>query len=195
MPKGQRFVEDFIVYAAMGIPRVDLEKYRLTVDGLVENPYALTFSDLESMVDADFTRDFHCVTKWSVQGVEWTGVKFKTLAERARLKDESTWVMFHCLDGYTTPVPLEDAMTEDSIIAIKMNNKPIPEPNGYPVRPFIPHLYGWKSAKWLYRIEFISDYQDGYWEMYGFHQRGIIWEVERFKGFEWKKIKRRVFKN
>jgi DMSO/TMAO reductase YedYZ molybdopterin-dependent catalytic subunit len=85
-------------------------------------------------------------------------------------------------DGYTAPVPLEDAMVEDSLIALKMNGKPIPLQQGFPARPFIPHLYGWKSAKWLTDVEFLPQYEDGYWEMYGYHERGNVWDQERFKG-------------
>lgn len=194
VPKGQRFVRDFIIYAAMTIPTVNIDEYRLTVDGLVDNPIILSFQDLEDMVDSDYSKDFHCVTKWSVKGVQWSGVKFSAIANKAKVKSEATWVMFYCLDGYTTPVPLEDAMVQDSILAIEMNGLPIPRENGFPVRPVIPQLYGWKSAKWLHRIEFISEYRDGYWEFYGYHERGNVWEEERFKGSDWKKIKRSVFR-
>jgi DMSO/TMAO reductase YedYZ molybdopterin-dependent catalytic subunit len=85
------------------------------------------------------------------------------------------------MDGYTTPVPIEDAMTEDSLIAFKMNNGPIPVEQGFPARPFIPHLYAWKSAKWLTKIEFMEDYEDGYWEARGYHERGKVADEERFK--------------
>ena len=194
MPSGQRYVKDFIIYAAMGIPKVNLSSYKLEINGLVEKPYSLSFQDLERMVDSNYTHDFHCVTRWSIKDVTWTGVRISALAERAGVKEEADWIMFHCLDGYDTPVPIEDAMDEKSIVAIRMNGKPIPEENGFPVRPFIPHLYGWKSAKWLSGIEFIKGYEDGYWEAYGYHDRGNVWEEERFKGSAWKKIRRTVFR-
>ena len=89
--------------------------------------------------------------------------------------------MFHCVDGYTAPAPLEDALVEDAIVAYKINGKYLSVEQGFPARPFIPHLYGWKSAKWLNRIEFIRDYVDGYWEAYGYHERGNVWLEERFK--------------
>jgi DMSO/TMAO reductase YedYZ molybdopterin-dependent catalytic subunit len=88
-------------------------------------------------------------------------------------------------------VPLEDAMVEDSLIAFKMNGRRIPEQQGFPARPFIPHLYGWKSAKWLTEIEFLPDYKDGYWEKFGYHERGDIWSEERFKGQGGKHMRRR----
>jgi len=100
-------------------------------------------------------------------------------------------VMFRCADGYMTPVPLEDAMVEYSLIAFKMNGKPIPSQQGFPARPFIPQLYGWKSAKWLIAIEFIAGYEDGYWENFGYHERGNIWNEERFKGQGGKHVRHR----
>jgi DMSO/TMAO reductase YedYZ molybdopterin-dependent catalytic subunit len=123
-----------------------------------------------------------CVTAWSIKDVVWEGVAFREIAKLTGVKPEAMWVMFHCADGYTAPVPLEDAMVEDSLVATKMNGKPIPVQQGYPVRPFIPHLYGWKSAKWLTAIEFLAEYEDGYWEAYSYHERGNIWSEERFKG-------------
>jgi DMSO/TMAO reductase YedYZ molybdopterin-dependent catalytic subunit len=123
-----------------------------------------------------------CVTTWSIKDVVWEGVAFRELAKLTGVKPEVKWVMFHCEDGYTAPVPLEDAMVEDSVIAFKMNGKPISVQQGFPARPFIPHLYGWKSAKWLTGIEFMAEYRDGYWEAYSYHERGNVWDEERFKG-------------
>ncbi len=194
VPSGQRYIKDFIVYAALDIPEVKIEEYRLEVYGLVENPFSLTYDELKSSIDTEYVRDFHCVTKWSVRDVRWQGVKFSTLAQKARMSDDAKWVMFHSLDDYTTPVPVEDAMSEDAIIAVFMNGKPIPPDNGFPARPFFPGLYGWKSAKWLSGIEFIDRYEDGFWENNGYHQRGNVWEEERFKSFGWKNLKRKVFR-
>jgi len=123
-----------------------------------------------------------CVTSWSIRDVVWEGVPFRALVKLTGVKADAQWVMFHCADGYTAPVPLEDAMVEDSLIAFKMNGKPIPIQQGFPARPFIPHLYGWKSAKWLTGVEFLHEYEDGYWENFGYHERGNIWDQERFKG-------------
>jgi DMSO/TMAO reductase YedYZ molybdopterin-dependent catalytic subunit len=165
-----------------GAPTLDLRTWRLNTMGLVEKPLTMSFTELEKLPQVKLTRDFHCVTTWSIKDVVWEGVSFRHLANLTSVKKEAEWVMFHCADGYTAPVPLEDAMVEDSIIAWKMNGKPIPVEQGFPVRPFIPQLYGWKSAKWLTRIEFLSSYQDGYWEMLGYHERGNVWDEERFKG-------------
>jgi len=141
-----------------------------------------------TMLSPFVTQD--CVTKWSIENVEWEGVPIAGLAERAGVSPEAKWVMFHCVDGYTAPIPVEDALNEDAIVAFKINGKPLSREQGFPARPFMPHLYGWKSAKWLNRIEFMRDYRDGYWEMYGYHERGNIWEEERFKGHVGKHSKR-----
>ncbi len=181
-PPGQTFAKRWAIYTALGVPEVKLDSWRLVTKGLVENELSLSFEDLQKLPQVKLTRSFHCVTSWSIKDVVWEGVAFHELARLTGVKPEAKWVMFHCADGYTAPVPLEDAMVDDSLIAFKMNGKPIPIQQGFPARPFIPHLYGWKSAKWLTGIEFLNEYQDGYWEMYGYHERGDIWDEERFKG-------------
>jgi len=127
-------------------------------------------------------KSFHCVTSWSIRDAAWDGVEIRKLVEPAGPSPDAKWVMFHCVDGYTAPIPVEDAMRPESIVAFNLNGKPLSFEQGFPARPFMPHLYGWKSAKWLDRIEFIKDYTDGYWEMFGYHERADVWEEERFKG-------------
>ena len=191
VPPGQTFAKRWAIYAAFGVPKIDLTTWRLITSGLVEKPLNLSFEDLQKLPQVKLTRDFHCVTSWSIKDVVWAGVAFRELAKLTGVKPEATWAMFHCADGYTTPVPLEDAMAEDALIATSMNGKPIPIQLWYPDRPFIPHLYGWKSAKWLTSIEFLANYQDGYWENVGYHERGNIWDEERFKGQGGKHVRHR----
>lgn len=190
-PPGQSFARRWAIYAAFGVPRIDIEAWRLTTSGLVERELNLSFTELEKLPQLKLTRDFHCVTTWSIKDVVWEGVAFRELAKMSGVKPEAKWVMFRCADDYTTPVPLEDALVEDSLIALKMNGKQIPVQQGFPVRPFIPHLYGWKSAKWLTGIEFLAEYEDGYWENVGYHERGNIWDEERFKGQSGKHVRHR----
>jgi DMSO/TMAO reductase YedYZ molybdopterin-dependent catalytic subunit len=191
VPPGQTFAKRWALYTALGVPKIDLPTWHLTTKGLVEKELNLTFTELQQLPQLKQTKDFHCVTTWSIKDVVWEGVRFRELAKLTGVKPEAKWVMFHCADGYTAPVPLEDAIVEDSLVAFKMNGKSIPEPQGFPARPFIPHLYGWKSAKWLTGIEFLSEYKDGYWEMYGYHERGNIWDEERFKGQGGKHVRHR----
>jgi len=181
---GQSYAKQFAIYSALGEPRIKRETWRLLIVGDVENELGLSFEELERLPQVKLTRDFHCVTQWSIKDVVWEGVRFRDLASLARPKPEAKWVMFHCADGYLTPVPLADAMVEDSLIAIGMNGEPIAVEQGFPARPFIPHLYAWKSAKWLTKIELMEDYADGYWEARGYNERGNVSDEERFKDRE-----------
>jgi DMSO/TMAO reductase YedYZ molybdopterin-dependent catalytic subunit len=190
-PPGQTFARRWAIYAALGVPKIDIETWRLNTKGLVEKQLTLTFQDLQALPQVKLTRDFHCVTQWSIKDVVWDGIAFRTMANMTHVKPEAKWVMFYCADGYTVPVPLEDAMVEDSLIVLRMNGKPIPIEQGYPARPFIPQLYGWKSAKWLTEIEFLAEYEDGYWENYSYHERGNVWDEERFKGQGGKHVRHR----
>jgi len=191
VPPGQYYARRWALYAALGVPKVDIEKYRLSVDGLVEKELSFAYEELLKLPQVKLVKSFNCVTQWSIKDVVWEGIPLKVVMELARVKQEADWVMFHSLEGYTAPIPLEDAKADDCIIALKMNEKPLSIEQGFPARPFIPQLYGWKSAKWLNRIEFMQGYEDGYWEAYGYHERGNVWNEERFKSAEGKHARRR----
>ena len=192
LPPGQVWGRRFVIYAALGVPQVDPKQWRLKVDGLVKTPLEYTFDQLTSVPQDNMTRSFHCVTKWSIKDVAWEGLQLRKLIEPAGISPEADWLMFHCADGYSAPVPLEDAMMEGSILAFKLNDRPLSREQGFPARPFIPGLYAWKSAKWVNRMELIQGYQDGYWEMYGYHERADVKEEERFKGHSGTPVKRRA---
>jgi DMSO/TMAO reductase YedYZ molybdopterin-dependent catalytic subunit len=187
---GQVRGKKFVIYAALGVPRVDPQKWRLKVDGLVSTPMEFTYAELTSRPQTISRKPAQCVTRWSIVDAEWEGVPLKSLLEPAGPKPEAKWVMFHCEEGYTTPVPLADALGDDSLLAFKLNGKPLSAEQGFPARPFIPDLYLWKSAKWVNRLELIDGYRDGYWEAYGYHERANIWGEERFKGDHGKAIAR-----
>ena len=178
---GQSYAKQFVIYSALGEPRIKRETWRLLISGCIENELKLSFEELERLPQLKLMRDFHCVTHWSIKDVVWEGVRFRELANLARVRPEARWVIFHCADGYATPVPLVDAVVDDSMIAIRMNGEPIAVEQGFPARSFIPHLYAWKSAKWVTKIEFMEDYEDGYWEARGYHERGNVSDEERFK--------------
>jgi len=182
LPAGQVWGKKFVIYAAMGVQHVDPAKWRLEVTGLVKTPLIFGYDEFLTLPMKSYSKSFNCVTSWSIEKPLWEGVPIKYLADAAQVKPEATWVMFHCYDGYTAPIPVEDALMEDSIVAVRMNGRPLSAEQGFPARPFMPHLYGWKSAKWLGKIEFIPEYVDGYWEGYGYHERGDVNEEERFKG-------------
>lgn len=192
LPPGQRYIKKWIIYAALGVPKVNINEWKLKIFGNVEKGFELTYEDLMKMDHIKYDADFHCVTGWSISEVKWEGVQIKKIAELAGVKDDTEWVMFYCLDGYTANVPIEDALSDDAIIALKINGKQLSLEQGFPARPFIPHLYGWKSAKWLIEIEFLKHYIDGYWEERGYNERGNVWEEERFKSPYGKHLRRRA---
>ena len=192
LPPNQVWGKRFVIYAALGVPHIDPQQWRLKVDGIVNAPVEYTYDQLMALPQDSEVRTAHCVTRWSIKDVAWEGVKLKRLLEPAGVKPEADWLMFHCAEGYSAPVPLEDALMEDSILALKLNGKPLSAEQGFPARPFIPGLYLWKSAKWVNRMELISGYKDGYWEMYGYHERADVREEERFKGHHGTPVRRRA---
>jgi len=160
--------------------------------GLVERTVSYNYEQLLAFEPVCFTEDFSCVTRWSIKDVHWKGVSLKTLIQIAGAKPQAEWVVFKSLDGYAAPVPIKDALSDQSIVVLEMNGEPLRYEQGFPARAFIPHLYGWKSAKWLTEIRLTDYYVDGYWERYGYHERGSVFFEERFKGDDWKKIKKRT---
>jgi DMSO/TMAO reductase YedYZ molybdopterin-dependent catalytic subunit len=192
LPPNQVWGKRFVIYAALGVPRINPNSWRLKVDGLVNTPLEYTYAQLTSIPQDNLTRSFHCVTRWSIKDVAWEGLQLRKLIEPAGVSPEASWLMFHCADGYSAPIPLEDALLEDSILAFKINGQPLSAEQGFPARPFIPGLYAWKSAKWVDRMELLPSYRDGYWEMYGYHERADVWEEERFKGHSGTPVKRRA---
>jgi len=192
LPPNQVWGKKFVIYAALGVPRVDPRQWRLKVDGLVERPLEYTYDQLRSSLQSNLVRSFHCVTRWSIKDVAWEGLPIRDLLAPAKVRPEAKWLMFHCADGYTAPVPLEDALQDDSMLAFKLNGTPLSAEQGFPARPFIPGLYAWKSAKWVNRMELLEEYRDGYWEMYGYHERADVWEEERFKGHTGTPVRRKA---
>jgi DMSO/TMAO reductase YedYZ molybdopterin-dependent catalytic subunit len=182
-PPNQKFIKRFIFYGALGVPDVDLPSYRLRIDGLVDRSLEFTYDQLKALPQVTVDEPTHCVTGWSVLDTVWRGPSLPALLREAGPKPEAKWIMFRSLDGYDAPVPLEDCTVEDAVLALTLNGEPISLEMGFPARPFMPHIYFWKSAKWLTEISLMEEYRDGYWEAMGYHERGNVWEEERFKSW------------
>lgn len=180
-PRGQVYINIPIVYAILGVPNVDVSKWILEVTGMVENPAHLSLVDLYELGVVDYKTSFHCVTGWSIREIVFTGIPVTRIIERVRPRSNVKWVYIESLDGYSTIVPYEDFAREESMIVLEMDRRPLDILHGYPARLIIPHLYGWKSAKWISRIELTDKYRDGYWEALGYHPRGKVVLEERFK--------------
>ncbi|MGB9873740.1 MAG: sulfite oxidase-like oxidoreductase [Hydrogenobacter sp.] len=181
LPPGQRWISTPVVYDIVEqIPDWDMNSYRFKVWGLVENPIEMTYEDLLSLPSVELVADFHCVTRWSVKDILWEGVPTAYILNLVKPKEEARFVMVHCLEGYTTNMPIEYLFEEDSILAYKMNGQIIPKRHGYPLRLVVPKLYAWKSAKYVWGIELIERDMPGFWEQRGYNMRGDPWREERY---------------
>jgi DMSO/TMAO reductase YedYZ molybdopterin-dependent catalytic subunit len=180
LPPGQYRTERFPVLHIGEVPDWrDLSSWDLRIVGHVEQPYSLGFDELRSLPAVTITPDIHCVTKWSVFGTTWTGVRVADLLDRAGVRPGAGYVLQWGDGGYTTNVPLAD-IVEDGIVAYELDGAPIPPEHGYPARVVLPRLYFWKSAKWLRALEVLVDDRPGYWERNGYHMRGDPFGEERF---------------
>jgi DMSO/TMAO reductase YedYZ molybdopterin-dependent catalytic subunit len=179
IPPGQFWGRKFVIYTINGVPQVDLQGYRFELFGSVEKPIVLDLAGIRAMPATKITRDFHCVTKWSIKDCEWSGVPFSDLGARAAIRPEAKFAYAYCLDGYTTVIPIENM--SDALLAVALNGEDISPKQGAPVRLVVPSLYGWKSAKWVHAIELLDEYRDGYWEERGYHERGDFMLEERYK--------------
>jgi len=147
---------------------IDLGAWRLRVDGLVARPLVFDYAALRRLPATRVVADFYCVEGWSVRDLEWVGVKLSTVLDLAEPLPEGRWVNFFTFPGvYRESLSLEQARMDDVILAYQLNGQPLPPENGWPLRLLVPQMYGYKSAKWLDRIEVIDRRQLGYWERRG----------------------------
>ncbi len=181
IPPGQLVTERFPILTYGEEPRIPQEAWRLEVVGLVETPLVLDYPGLLARPQVELTADFHCVTRWSRLDVAWRGVRVRDLLAEARPKGEAVAALVHCYGGYTTNLLLEDLLKETTLLAHTLFGQPLPPERGGPVRLLVPHLYAWKSAKWVHRIELLDHLELGFWERHGYHWRGDPWREERFQ--------------
>lgn len=180
LPPGQHLTTGWPVLHYGSIPRVDLATWRFHVWGLVEEEKTFNWEQFNALGDMTHTSDIHCVTAWSKYDNTWQGVPFKALMDAIGVKPEATHAMFHSYGGYTTNVPLADLMQEGVLFARTHNGEEITKEHGWPLRMVIPHLYFWKSAKWVGGIQFLDHDRPGFWETYGYHIYGDPWREERY---------------
>ena len=181
VPPGQYLAKGFPVLTYGETPQINTKDWQFKVWGLVE-PKIFTWSDFMSLPQHDFTADFHCVTRWSKLDVHWTGIKVTDFLQEIDLKPKSTHILQHCYGGYTTNLSLKDFTRTENFFAHTLNGEPLSAEHGGPMRLVVPHLYAWKSAKWINGIEFLDQDQPGFWERNGYHQRGEPWAEERYAG-------------
>ncbi len=180
LPPGQYLTQKFPVLDLGVQPMFLPDKFRLVIDGAVSNPVQLSLDDLGALPSIELTADFHCVTHWSRYDLHWTGIPFESLVDLVNPAPDVTHVMQYAADGYTTNNALSELMHPDVILAYGLDGKPIPREHGAPIRIITPHLYGWKGAKFLNRIEFLTADKRGFWEVRGYHNHADPWREERF---------------
>jgi DMSO/TMAO reductase YedYZ molybdopterin-dependent catalytic subunit len=180
LPPGQYLTEKFPVLDLGVQPLFLPDKYRLTVDGAVNNPISLSLDDLRSLPSITLTADFHCVTHWSRYDLTWTGVPFEAVLDLVNPQPEASYVIQYGKDGYTTNNALMELSHPDVIVAYALNGEPIPREHGAPLRLIVPHLYAWKGSKFLNRMEFLTEDHKGFWEVRGYHNHADPWTEERF---------------
>jgi DMSO/TMAO reductase YedYZ molybdopterin-dependent catalytic subunit len=179
VPPRQNVLSTWPVLDCADQPVISTDRWELRIDGEVEEPLRFGWDDFLALPQADDVSDFHCVTGWSRLDMRWQGVTFETLAALARPTPAATHVMFHSYDGYSTNLPLEEALKTDVILAHRVDGEPLPTEHGGPVRVVTPQLWAWKGAKWVRRVEFMPHDRRGYWEIRGYSNTGWPWRDDR----------------
>ena len=179
LPPGQSVVRGFPVLTYGPTPRLTPQDATLTISGLA-NARSFGWDELMALPQTDVRRDFHCVTRWSKYDVGWTGILTRDLMERLEVDTAATHVMLRCYGGYSTNLRLEDFLADGCLLAHRLEGEDIPVEHGGPLRAIVPHLYAWKSAKWVSELEFMDQNVPGFWERNGYHMRGDPFAEERF---------------
>jgi DMSO/TMAO reductase YedYZ molybdopterin-dependent catalytic subunit len=180
LPPGQYLTRDFPVLSAGPTPRVDVDEWTFTIDGSVDEAASWTWDELRALPSDTFTVDIHCVTKWSKFDTTWTGVSLDTLLDG--VSTEAAYVTAWSEGGYTTNLPLEDVQEGKAWVVYEFDGEPLEPEHGGPARLVVPHLYFWKSAKWVRGLT-LTDYDEpGFWESLGYHNYGDPWREQRYWG-------------
>ena len=180
VPPGQHVVGDFPVLSAGPTPRVDLERWDFSITGEIDEPKRWTWQEFRALASETITVDIHCVTKWSKLDTAWTGVSVDTLMEGVDTAADFATVFSD--GGYTTNLPLDDLTGRKAWVVYEYDGRPLAPEHGGPVRLLVPHLYLWKSAKWVRGLALQAEEHPGFWESNGYHMRGDPWREQRYWG-------------
>ena len=183
LPPGQYDVgSDWPVLTAEVTPRIAPERWSITVDGLVTTPTTWTWAEAHALPPSVYEGDIHCVTTWSKLATSFAGVSVDTLLDAAGPSPSASFIMATSSTGYTTNLPLADVTGGKAWVVWTHEGRPLPTDHGGPVRLLVPHLYFWKSAKWISRITLMDHDEQGFWERNGYHDRGDPWLEQRYQG-------------
>jgi DMSO/TMAO reductase YedYZ molybdopterin-dependent catalytic subunit len=180
VPPGQKLTEKWPALHYGSVPDIDISKWEFRIFGLVEKERKLSYQEFTALPQVQVSSDIHCVTGWSKLGNLWEGVSASQIKELVKILPEAGFVMVHSVGGFTTNRSFNDFFQPDVLFALKHNGQPLTKEHGYPVRLVVPRLYFWKSAKWVNGLEFMNADKPGFWESYGYHNRGDPWKEERY---------------
>lgn len=182
IPPGQSLTEDFPVLSAGPTPRVRTEDWSFTLKVGPKPVIKWSWAEFNALPQTKFTRDIHCVTAWSKLDTPWQGVLIDDVLAEAGIEPPTDFTLAHSFDGYSTNVPVADLIGGKSMIATRYAGKPLTPDHGGPARLLVPHLYFWKSAKWISGLQFTTRDEPGYWELRGYHIYGDPWREQRYTG-------------
>ena len=180
LPPGQSLTLKWPVLHYGSVPRFDPERWDFRVYGMVEAPVRWSWAEFNKLPKVKRHSDFHCVTRWSRFDNDWEGVSFREVLAHVKLKSGVSHVLVHAEQGYTANVPLADLVRGEVLFATHHDGEPLSADHGYPLRLIVPHLYAWKSVKWVRGIEFLGHDEAGFWERNGYHMYGDPFEEQRF---------------
>jgi DMSO/TMAO reductase YedYZ molybdopterin-dependent catalytic subunit len=180
VPPGQYVEPGFPVLTAGPTPRIDLATWRFAVEGLVERPQAWTWDEIHALPPSTFHGDIHCVTKWTKLDTTFAGVSVDTLLDAAGPLPTASHAVASCYGGYTTNLPLDDLRGGKAWVVWDYAGAPLPPEHGGPARLLVPHLYFWKSAKWVAGLRLMDHDAPGFWESLGYHNHGDPWLEQRY---------------
>jgi len=181
VPPGQSVVTSWPVLTYGPTPRIDIDAWRLSINGNVHKPTELTWRQFNDLPKSRMDTDIHCVTRWSKLGMQWEGVSLDDLIKLADGLTENThYLIASCYGGYVTNLPVADVMDGKALVATQADGEPLTPEHGGPARLFVPHLYFWKSAKYISHLTFTEHDHPGFWEVNGYHNYGDPWREQRY---------------
>ncbi len=180
LPPGQSLTLKWPVLHYGSVPTFSPQIWDLKIYGLVESPLNLTWNEFNALPKVQTMSDFHCVTRWSRFDNRWDGVAMQEILRRVHPRPSASHVLLHAEQGFTANVPIADLDRPEVILATHHDGEPLSADHGYPMRLIVPHLYGWKSVKWLRGMEFLDHDAAGFWEQNGYHMYGDPWKEQRY---------------
>jgi DMSO/TMAO reductase YedYZ molybdopterin-dependent catalytic subunit len=182
LPPGQYSTNSWPVLSTSRRKDISLDDWTLKIDGLVENPVELSLKDINNLLQTSQVSDFHCVTTWSMLKTSWSGVAWNEIEKLVKSMSDAKYVLQYSNDEieYTTGTSIEELRKPNVILGLTHNGSPIPNEHGGPLRLIIPQIYAYKSAKWLCRLEFLSEKKLGFWELRGYSEQADPWKEQRY---------------